>query len=142
MQPRRPGFWKFNSSLLEDLEYVDKLLENLPLFTSKYSDVQDLSLEWDLIKMEIRGFSIKFSKIKAKIRKHEELILQNDANVLLKQIEKNPNDKRLLNKFHATNLRLQVLLRQKTKGAILRSKTRWHEQGERNTRYFLELEKR
>ena len=62
--------------------------------------------------------------------------------MLLKQIEKNPNDKRLQNKFHATNLRLHVLLRQKTKGAILRSKTRWHEQGERNTRYFLNLEKR
>ena len=30
----------------------------------------------------------------------------------------------------------------KTKGAILRSKVRWHEQGERNTKYFYGLEKR
>lgn len=30
----------------------------------------------------------------------------------------------------------------KTKGAILRSKVRWFEQGERNTNYFLNLEKR
>ena len=30
----------------------------------------------------------------------------------------------------------------KTKGAILRSKERWHEQGERNTKYFYGLEKR
>ena len=30
----------------------------------------------------------------------------------------------------------------KTKGTILRSKVRWHEHGERNTRYFYGLEKR
>lgn len=30
----------------------------------------------------------------------------------------------------------------KTKGAILRSKVRWFEQGERNTKYFMNLEKR
>ena len=30
----------------------------------------------------------------------------------------------------------------KTKGAILRSKVRWHEEGERNTKYFYTLEKR
>ena len=30
----------------------------------------------------------------------------------------------------------------RTKGAIIRSRTRWHEQGEKNTKYFLNLEKR
>ena len=33
-------------------------------------------------------------------------------------------------------------MQQKTKGTILRSKVRWHEHGERNTRYFNGLEKR
>ena len=33
-------------------------------------------------------------------------------------------------------------MRQKTKGAILRSKARWHDFGERNSRYFFNLEKR
>ena len=61
-QPKGPGFWKFNNSLLEDCEYVDKLREEIPLFKNKYSDVQDASLKWDLIKMEIRGFIMKFSK--------------------------------------------------------------------------------
>ena len=30
----------------------------------------------------------------------------------------------------------------KTKGAILRSMVRWHEEGKRNTKYFYSLEKR
>ena len=30
----------------------------------------------------------------------------------------------------------------KTKGTIIRSNVRWHEEGERNTKYFYSLEKR
>ena len=74
--------------------------------------------------MEIRGFTIKFSKIKAKRRRNEESILQNKANQLLEQTEKNSSDKKLLNELYATILRLRALMRQKTKGAILRSKAR------------------
>ena len=66
MQPKGPGFWKFHNSLLEDCEYVDKLREEILLFKNKYLAVQNANLKWDLIKMEIRGFIIKFSKIKAK----------------------------------------------------------------------------
>ena len=67
--------------------------------------------------MEIRGFTIKFSKIKAKRRRNEEHILQNKPNQLLEQTEQNPSDKKLLNELYTTNLRLRALMRQKTKGA-------------------------
>ena len=142
MQPKGPSFWKFNNSLLEDCEYVDKLREEIPLFKNKYSDVQNASLRWDLIKIEIRGFTIKFSKIKAKRRRNEEQILQKKANQLLEQTEQNPSGKKLLNELYPTNLRLRALMHQKTKGVILRSRARWQEQGEHNTKYFLNLEKR
>ena len=91
--------------------------------------------------MEIRGFTVKHSKIKAKKRKSDELILQNKVNELKQKSERNPSDKLLLNELYATKSRLQTIMRQKTKGAIIRSKTRWHEHGERNTRYFYNLEK-
>ena len=141
-QHKGPGFWKFNSSLLEDEVYINKLRENIILFKNKYFDIDDLGLQWDLIKMEIRGFTIKYSKLKAKKRKNEERLLQNKVNELLQKSETNPNNKQLLNELFATKLRLQIIMRQKTKGAIIRSKARWQEKGERNTRYFLNLEKR
>ena len=40
------------------------------------------------------------------------------------------------------DLSLRRLLKSRTKGAILRSKTRWYNEGEKNTKYFLNLEKR
>ena len=128
--------------MLEDDDYVSKLRESVEEFKQKYADVDDLGLKWDLIKMEIRGFTIKYSKIKAKKRETEESTLKRKADKLLLEAEKNPNDKRILNDLYATNLRLQKIMYLKTKGAILRSKARWHEHGERNTRYFFNLEKR
>ena len=92
--------------------------------------------------MEIRGFTIKYSKIKAKNKRNEEAALQNKVNELMQKCEQNPSDKRILNELYATKLRLQTIMRQKTKGAILRSKARWHEFGERNSRYFFNLERR
>ena len=92
--------------------------------------------------MEIHGFTIKYSKIKAKNKKNEEATLQNKVNELMQKGEQNPSDKRILNELYATKLRLQTIMRQKTKGAILRGKAPWYEFGERNSRYFFNLERR
>lgn len=37
--PRGPGFWKFNNSLLEDKEYTTKILELYPQLREKYNYV-------------------------------------------------------------------------------------------------------
>ena len=90
----------------------------------------------------MRGFTIMYSKTKAKMKKTEETDLQNKANELKLKVEQNPNDKNVIKELYAVNLRLEKLLKHKTRGAILRSQSRWYEQGERNTRYFFNLEKR
>ena len=141
-QEKGPGFWKFNQSLLQDEAYVSKLRTELEWFKQKYIDVDDQSLRWDLIKMEIRGFTVKYSKNKARKRKSTETFLQNQINDLYKRAEAEPNNKQIICQIHNTRLRLQKIMQYKTKGAILRSKVRWHENGERNTRYFYNLEKR
>jgi len=79
---------KFNSSLLEDNQYVSQLRENILEFKSKYETVEDLCLRWDLIKMAIRGFTIKYTKIKALRGRDEEKILQNKINALISRAEK------------------------------------------------------
>ena len=66
--------------------------------------------------------------------KNEEIEWQNKANELRLKAERNPADKIILNELFATNLRLEKLLQYKTNGAILRSKVRWFEHGEHNTK--------
>ena len=73
--PRGPGFWKFNNSLLSDTNYVDLLTFKIPMFAKKHEQVNDKGLYWEMIKMEIRAFTIAFSKKKAKRKRDEESIL-------------------------------------------------------------------
>ena len=68
-QKKGPAFWKLNYSLLKDERYTNKLRENIVQYKEKYKDVDDLGLRWDLIKMEIREFTIMYSKTKAKMKK-------------------------------------------------------------------------
>ena len=37
---------------------------------------------------------------------------------------------------------LEVITEHRTKGAIVRSKSQWYNEGENNTKYFLNLEKK
>ena len=141
-QNRGPGFWKFNTSLLRDEAYVNELRKNINLYKAKYESIDDKGLKWDLIKMEMRGFSVKYAKSKAKRRKNDEVTLQNKINELQLKLESQPNNSQHLNDLYAAKLRLQKIMHFKTKGAILRSKVRWYDEGERNTRYFFNLENR
>ena len=52
---------------------MNKLRENIYEYREKYTNVEDLELKWDFIKMEIRGFTIKYCKIKMKKVKWSEV---------------------------------------------------------------------
>ena len=51
--------------------------------------------------MEIRGFTVKYSKLKAKRRKNDELILQNKINELQLKLESNPNNSQYISDLYA-----------------------------------------
>ena len=43
-QPTGPSYWKFNSSLLDDPEYINLINDNVPLWLIEFSDVLDKGL--------------------------------------------------------------------------------------------------
>ena len=45
---------------------------NILALIEKYKDVTDLGLKWDVIKMEIRGFTVQYSKRRARSEKDKE----------------------------------------------------------------------
>ncbi|CAC5414910.1 unnamed protein product [Mytilus coruscus] len=61
---RGPGFWKFNSGLLTDKDYVDIVKNTLSECDNKYHNLENKNLKWDTIKSEIRGETVKYSKYK------------------------------------------------------------------------------
>ena len=67
--PRGPGYWKFNASLLEDKNFVEQVSTKIPGFINQYQGVADKGLLWELVKMEIRAYTINFSKQRANNKK-------------------------------------------------------------------------
>jgi hypothetical protein len=138
---RGPSFWNFNSSLLKDKTYIEQIKDCFVKAKNKYLDVQDKGLLWDLIKMEIRSTTICFSKNKSKENrtKLKEAMLQVD--ILEKEINNHPTDI-LLELYHEHKKYIENHNNEKANGAIIRSRVDWAEFGEKNSKFFLNLEKR
>jgi exonuclease III len=141
---RGPSFWRFNSNLLKDELYVEKIKEIITKSRENHGNIEDLGLLWDLIKMDIRSITISYSKNKArenrdtiKTKMSEFAILEND----LGQSSEAVNQENHI-KYEALKLDIENYNNEKSKGAQLRSKAEWAEFGERNSKYFLNLEKR
>ena len=139
-EERGPGHWKFNNSLLSDTEYIT-MITDLIVEISHNCTNENPASQWEFMKYSIRKSSIDFSKKKARERRKSETNL-------IKEIA------RLEQKYYSSNLaddayklaearsKLQCIYDHKVQGIIIRSRARWVEQGERNTKYFLNLESR
>ena len=66
---RRPSFWKFNSTLVDDGDYRFLLVENIKNWLGEFEEVVYKRVLWDLLKYKIRQLTIKYSKEKAYSRR-------------------------------------------------------------------------
>jgi len=61
--------------LLSDTKHVEILNFLIPEFAKKHQRTEDRGLFWKMIKMEIRAFTMKFLKMKAKSKRDKESAL-------------------------------------------------------------------
>ena len=142
---RGPGLWKFNNSLLKDAEYVNLISDKYPIIREKYADIADKRLKWEMIKMELRGVTISFAKHKAKNFNKQELDLQkrlDDVDSFINNCVDNQHIEEKLKEFDRLKNELNRLYETKARGAILRSKVKWVELGEKPNKYFFNMEKK
>ena len=146
--PRGPGFWKLNTSFLSDSEYVNVIKKTIAEVANEYNNNNEVDpvLLWDTIQMRIRSSSLKYAKEKKAKMKSKETNLDCDILSLQKKLEENnlsETDKTdTLYELEVKTLQLEKICQYQTRGTIIRSKARWHNEGEKNTKYFLSLEKR
>ena len=85
--PSGPGFWKFNSSLLNNETFKINLRDFIKNTKSKLN-FNDTQLNWELLKYEIRKFTVSYSKAIAKEERARRLKSENT----LKFLENNLTD--------------------------------------------------
>lgn len=140
---RGPSFWKMNNSLLKEENYVNGIndLIDKVLLDTKIDNTTSAQSVWELAKYEIRKFSIKYSKKRAKDFRSRYAILEKQ--IMEIESKKDWNQKQdALQKHDTLKGELNKYSDYLTEGVILRSKSKWYEEGEKSTKYFLNLERR
>lgn len=138
---RGSGFWKFNSNLLKDEDYISIVKSIIEEYRNEYDYVENKGLKWDLIKMEIRKFTIDYSKTQASLKRDYAKEIQTELVKLDTQLCESPSEEAIV-KYEKLKSDFNAIELEKTNGSILRSKANWTEYGERNTKFFHNLEKR
>jgi len=97
-----------------------------------------------MVKLKIREKSISYAASKKRQHKSREAELEKLIASLEEQIDdtSGPPNMNIIERINILKDELEKLIEYRTKGAILRSKTQWYNEGEKNTKYFLNLEKR
>ena len=157
---RGPGIWKFNESVLQDAEYIN-IIENtikdavfqyaIPIYDEEYISndnnyhsiqftIED-SLFYETLLMLIRGETVKYCKRVSRKRRMKGTELENKIKIASNRFNENKcnTNAQLLSKAEEE---LENHRKPYIEGLIVRSRTQWHEEGERSSKYFLSLEKR
>lgn len=140
---RGKGLWKFNNALLRDTCFVKDMNLYIKNEAENLNYLEDKGLKWEIIKMKIRSFSIQYSAKISKEKKEFKNSLYKRLNEIQPYID-NENDQSALLKEEYFNLKseLEGIEKHETMGAIIRAKAKWVEDGEKNTKYFMNLEKK
>ena len=109
--------------------YLQLIKDYYPCILQKHADVTGKQLLWELIKMEIRSETIRYSKRKSRQLKTRESTIQSQ-------------DQQNLLEYEILKKELQGISEANGRGAIFRSKVRGIQRGEKPTKYFFNLEKR
>ena len=138
---RGMGLWKMNDSLLEDSFFIESTsdfiinefnrLTLLNCFTKR--------MIWDLLKIAIRDKCISFVRNK-KVDEWSDL-LDYDIKKTSNLLASDPENKNALKHLINLNTKKEIKELAQARGALKRSRITYIEQGERNTRYFLNLER-
>lgn len=137
--PKGPGLWRFDTTLLNNEQYVLQMIELLSDL-SRQSCNAEPEAHWEWTKYEIRKFTRTFEKrLREEHRKKEK-----ELNKLLTSLtERQDNgESGLEERLLATRDTLAELELVRAQRIIFRSRYNWSQYGERSSRYFLNLEKR
>ena len=138
-----PGLWKFNNLLLKDKTYVSLITDSYPDIIQKYSNIKDPKLKWELIKMEIWGITIPYTKNRAREVWEIENELEKRLETLDGKIYSGEETSESKEKeYEHLKIGLRHIYEKKAEGAIFRSKVRWIQEGKKLTKYFFNLERK
>lgn len=136
---RGRGFWKFNNSLLIDSVYVQMIESFIDNCNDLYREMDNKALVWDSIKCSIRGLTIDYSIKKARESRKYMYELQSQLKQLEARLDTHEDVHEL---YDSVKRELEQIEEEKLRGNMIRSRAQWIEEGEKCSKYFMQLENR
>ena len=136
-----PNYWKFNNKWLSNEKFVSDILLMIDECIHTYNESLSRAELWTLCTNYIRSFSMDFARGSEFSKKCIFSDIEQKLQEAYVNIAKYPNDD--MSKVNFNNLKFQyeILNEHFMKGIQIRSKEKWIEEGEKSTKYFLNLEK-
>ena len=134
---RGKGFWKMNTSLLSETDFLNTINTEIQM-TTESSQEKDPCTLWEILKTRIKKKTMEYSRKKSS---EDKLIIAQLAEKVNEYEARLPLVKEEDDLLTATKFELEDKMMERAKGLMFRSKVRWYEQGEKNTKYFYALEK-
>ena len=132
-QKRGKGYWKFNNKLLTDDVYINLIKKEI-MEIKKQNFFSNKNTAWEFFKCQIRTITISYCISKAKRNKEKEKFL-------LQKLQKLESESHDTQEYYKAKQEWEHFENSKAEGTYFRSKVKWAEKGEKNTKYFLNLEK-
>ena len=138
--PRGRGSWKFNTALLQDQAFNEKIEFFWTHWRSQKSGFPSLAEWWDSGKSKIRKICVEHSKVVAHKRTRYKRKLEKQLRNTTRKLETR-NSRGDVKRLNDLNNKLRTIELADSRGRIIRSRAQWHEEGERCTSYFANLER-
>ena len=139
---RGKGYWKLNSSVLDEKPY-DLCISNLIEETvHEYQNILSPTQLWEFLKKRIKEESILYCIKRSKCKQSVIKNLERDMDELDEKLGVNNNDISLIEKRKNIKQQLDAKYTENARGAQIRARAKWVEEGERSSKYFLNLEKK
>ena len=100
----------------------------------------DPRIKWEFLKYKICSFTINYCKQKSKAFKNDRTTLEEKVKTLEETLQKDSSSS-VIQEYKDSKDKLEECYSKITEGIIVRSRVNWYEYGERNSKYFLNLEK-
>ena len=134
---RGKGFWKLNTSLLRDQNYIECINKPIDKVLSESIETAPKVI-WERLKREIKVTTLNYSKQLATEKKVVIAQLREKVDSYESALPLTREENAL---WENSKIELEEKMLERARGIIFRSKVRWYEEGERSSKYFYNLEK-
>ncbi len=132
-------YWKLNNNLLQSKEFQKEAQRTIDKHWKQARLLSSYSKYWELMKFEIRNLAILIGKKISRTNKKKESQVVAE---IIKLSSKSTLSVEEMKDLTTAQTELDKIYEEKAKGAFVRSRRRWLEEGEKCTKYFFNLEKR